>query len=337
MFYYILRRMISVVVMLFLITATTFMLFYASPIDPARYTCGKNCTPTILEGNRVALGYDQPVAVQYGKFVAGLVVGRDFPDNEALREANPEQVVHCAAPCLGYSPSQHRTINEMVGEAWPVSVSIAVGAFTLWILVGVGGGIIAALTKGRWPDRAIVGAALTGFSLPTFFVGLILLTFPAIKWGWVPIPDYVPFHESPIAWAQNLVLPWITLAFFYAASYVRLTRAYMIETLSEDYIRTAKAKGVRRSRVVFRHGLRATTTPLVTAAGLDLGGLLGGAIITESVFSMHGLGFLAVRSVTNMDLPTIVAMVMIVSAFVVIANMIVDVLYGFIDPRVKVA
>lgn len=337
MFYYILRRMISVVVMLFLITATTFMLFYASPIDPARYTCGKNCTPTILEGNRVALGYDQPVAVQYGKFVAGLVVGRDFPDNEALREANPEQVVHCAAPCLGYSPSQHRTINEMVGEAWPVSVSIAVGAFILWILVGVGGGIIAALTKGRWPDRAIVGAALTGFSLPTFFVGLILLTFPAIKWGWVPIPDYVPFHESPIAWAQNLVLPWITLAFFYAASYVRLTRAYMIETLSEDYIRTAKAKGVRRSRVVLRHGLRATTTPLVTAAGLDLGGLLGGAIITESVFSMHGLGFLAVRSVTNMDLPTIVAMVMIVSAFVVIANMIVDVLYGFIDPRVKVA
>lgn len=337
MFYYILRRMISVVVMLFLITATTFMLFYASPIDPARYTCGKNCTPTILEGNRVALGYDQPVAVQYGKFVAGLVVGRDFPDNEALREANPEQVVHCAAPCLGYSPSQHRTINEMVGEAWPVSVSIAVGAFILWILVGVGGGIIAALTKGRWPDRAIVGAALTGFSLPTFFVGLILLTFPAIKWGWVPIPDYVPFHESPIAWAQNLVLPWITLAFFYAASYVRLTRAYMIETLSEDYIRTAKAKGARRSRVVFRHGLRATTTPLVTAAGLDLGGLLGGAIITESVFSMHGLGFLAVRSVTNMDLPTIVAMVMIVSAFVVIANMIVDVLYGFIDPRVKVA
>jgi len=336
-FYYILRRMISVVVMLFLITATTFMLFYTSPIDPARYTCGKNCTPTILEGNRVALGYDQPVAVQYGKFVAGLVVGRDFPDNEALREANPEQVVHCAAPCLGYSPSQHRTINEMVGEAWPVSVSIAVGAFILWILVGVGGGIIAALTKGRWPDRAIVGAALTGFSLPTFFVGLILLTFPAIKWGWVPIPDYVPFHESPIAWAQNLVLPWITLAFFYAASYVRLTRAYMIETLSEDYIRTAKAKGVRRSRVVFRHGLRATTTPLVTAAGLDLGGLLGGAIITESVFSMHGLGFLAVRSVTNMDLPTIVAMVMIVSAFVVIANMIVDVLYGFIDPRVKVA
>lgn len=337
MVYYILRRLGAVVVMLFLITATTFMLFYASPIDPARYTCGKNCTPTILEGNRKALGYDQPVAVQYGKFVSGLVVGRDFPDNEELREANPEQVVHCAAPCLGYSPSQHRTINDMVSEAWPVSVSIAVGAFTLWVVFGVGGGILAALFKGRWPDRFIVGAALTGFSLPTFFVGLILLTFPAIKWGWVPIPNYVPFSQDPIAWAQNLILPWITLAFFYAASYVRLTRAYMIETMSEDYIRTARAKGVQRPAVVFRHGLRATATPLVTAAGLDLGALLGGAIITESVFSMHGLGFLAVRSVTNMDLPTIVALVMIVAAFVVIANMVVDIVYGFIDPRVKVS
>lgn len=337
MFYYILRRLASVIAMVFLITATTFALFYASPIDPARYTCGKNCTPTILEGNRKALGYDEPVLVQYGKFVSGLVVGRDFPNDDELRAARPEQVVPCPAPCLGYSPSQHRTINTMVGEAWPISLSIALGAFTLWMLIGVGGGIVAALNKGKWLDRGIVGSALVGFSLPTFFVGLVLLTFPAIKWGWVPIPNFVPFTESPLRWAQNLILPWITLAFFFAASYVRLTRAYMIETLSEDYIRTANAKGVARWPVIFRHGLRAALTPIVTAAGLDLGGLLGGAIITESVFSMHGLGYLAVRSVTNMDLPTIVAMVMIVSTFIVIANMVVDVLYGFIDPRVKVA
>jgi peptide/nickel transport system permease protein len=191
--------------------------------------------------------------------------------------------------------------------------------------------------KGRWPDRTIVGAALIGFSLPTFFVGLVLLTFVAIKWGLVPIPSYVPFFENPLGWAANLILPWITLAFFFAASYVRLTRAYMIETLSEDYIRTAKAKGVAKWAVIFRHGLRAVLTPIVTAAGLDLGGLLGGAIITESVFSLHGLGYLAVHSVTTSDLPTIVAMVMIVSSFIVIANMLVDVAYGFIDPRVKVA
>ncbi len=337
MFYYVLRRLASVVVMLFLITATTFALFFASPIDPARYTCGKNCTPAILEANRQALGYDQPVTVQYAKFVSGLVVGRDFPDNAELRASHPEQVVHCPAPCLGYSTTQHRPINDMVAEAWPISLSIAIGAFILWMVVGIGSGITAALNKGRWPDRSIVGAALVGFSLPTFFVGLILLTFPAIKWGWVPIPSYVPFAQDPAGWAANLILPWVTLACFFAASYVRLTRAYMIETMSEDYIRTANAKGVAKWAVILRHGLRSVLTPIVTAAGLDLGGLLGGAIITESVFSMHGLGYLAVHSVTYMDLPTIVAMVMIVSGFIVVANMLVDIAYGFIDPRVKIA
>jgi len=337
MFWFTVRRLVSVVAMIFLITATTFALFFASPIDPARYTCGKNCTPTILEGNRKSLGYDKPVLVQYSHFVSGLFVGREFPDNDELRASNPEQIVKCPAPCLGYSPSQHRTINEMVAEAWPISLSIAIGAFILWMIVGVGGGIIAALNKGKWQDRAIVGSALVGFSLPTFFVGLVLLTFVAIKWGLVPIPNYVPFTENPWAWAQNLILPWVTLAFFFAASYVRLTRAYMIETMSEDYIRTANAKGVAKWTVIFRHGLRAVLTPIVTAAGLDLGGLLGGAIITESVFSMHGLGYLAVHSVTTMDLPTIVALVMIVSTFIVLANMVVDIAYGFIDPRVKLS
>ena len=337
MFWFTLRRLVSVVAMVFLITATTFALFFASPIDPARYTCGKNCTPTILEGNRKSLGYDKPVVEQYTNFMAGLFVGRDFPDNEELKASNPEQIVRCPAPCLGYSPSQHRTINEMVAEAWPISLSIAIGAFILWMVIGVGGGIVAALNKGKWQDRGIVGSALIGFSLPTFFVGLVLLTFPAIKWGLVPIPSYVPFGTNPWKWAQNLILPWITLAFFFAASYVRLTRAYMIETMSEDYIRTANAKGVAKWAVIFRHGLRAVLTPIVTAAGLDLGGLLGGAIITESVFSMHGLGYLAVKSVTTMDLPTIVALVMIVSTFIVIANMVVDIAYGFIDPRVKLS
>lgn len=337
MFYYVLRRLISVVAMLLVITATTFALFFASPIDPARYTCGKNCTTSILEGNRKALGYDQPVVVQYGKFLQGLVVGRTFPDNAQLQAEHPEQNVACPAPCLGYSPSQHRTINEMVAEAWPITLSIAIGAFALWIVLGVGGGVIAAINKGKWQDRVIVGSALVGFSLPTFFVGLILLTFPAIKWGLVPIPSYVPFTENPALWAANLILPWLTLAFFFAASYVRLTRAYMIETMSEDYIRTARAKGVGTWAIIVRHGLRAALTPIVTAAGLDLGTLLGGAIITESVFAMHGLGFLAVRSVTTMDLPTIVALVLIVSAFIVIANMLVDIAYGLIDPRVKLA
>jgi peptide/nickel transport system permease protein len=334
-FYYIVRRVLSVVIMLLLITGTTFLLFFAGPEDPARYTCARNCTPAILEGNRKALGYDQPVYVQYGKFISGLFVGRDYPDNAQLRTDHPEQVVHCPAPCLGYSPTHNQTINAMVKTAWPVSLSIAIGAFVIWMIIGVGGGVTAALKRGRWPDRVIVGSALIGFSLPTFFIGLVLLTFPAIKWGWLPIPHYISFLKNPFEWAHNLVLPWLTLACIFAASYIRLTRAYMIETMSEDYIRTAMAKGQTRWRIILRHGLRAALTPIVTAAGLDLGGLLGGAIITESVFSMHGLGWTAVTSVTTMDLPVIVAMVLIVSTFIVVANMLVDIAYGFIDPRVK--
>jgi len=236
---------------------------------------------------------------------------------------------------MGYSPTTNQTINTLVATAWPVSLSIAIGAFVIWMIVGVGGGVLAALNRGRWPDRVIVGSALVGFSVPTFFIGLILLTFPAIKWGWVPIPHYFPFTKNPITWAVNLILPWLTLACIFAASYIRLTRAYMIETMSEDYIRTAMAKGQTRWRIILRHGLRAALTPIVTAAGLDLGGLLGGAIITESVFSMHGLGWTAVNAVTSMNLPVIVAMVLIVSTFIVIANMLVDIAYGFIDPRVK--
>jgi peptide/nickel transport system permease protein len=334
-FYYIVRRALSVVIMLFLITATTFLLFFAGPTDPARYTCARNCTPAILEGNRKALGYDQPVYVQYGKFISGLFVGRDYPDNAQLRADHPEQIVHCPAPCLGYSPTHNQTINTIVAKAWPVSLSIAIGAFIIWMVIGVGGGVIAALKRGRWPDRLIVGSALIGFSLPTFFIGLVLLTFPAIKWGWLPIPHYISFSKSPFEWAHNLVLPWLTLACIFAASYIRLTRAYMIETMSEDYIRTAMAKGQTKWRIILRHGLRAALTPIVTAAGLDLGGLLGGAIITESVFSLQGLGWTAIKSVTTMDLPVIVALVLIVSTFIVLANMLVDIAYGFIDPRVK--
>ncbi len=335
MFYYIVRRVLSVIVMLFLITATTFLIFFAGPQDPARYTCARNCSTAILEGNRKALGYDKPVYVQYGKFLSGLVVGRSYPDNEQLRKDHPEQIVPCPAPCLGYSPTHNQTVNAMVADAWPVSISIAIGAFVIWMILGVGGGVIAALNRGRWPDRIIVGSALIGFSLPTFFIGLVLLTFPAIKWGWLPVSRYVPFFDNPFEWAHNLILPWLTLACIFAASYIRLTRAYMIETMSEDYIRTALAKGQTKWRIIIRHGLRAALTPIVTAAGLDLGGLLGGAIITESVFSLHGLGFMSITAVTSMDLPVIVAMVLLVATFIVLANMFVDIAYGFIDPRVK--
>lgn len=337
MLFYVVRRLISVVVMLVVISMATFLLFFAAPEDPARLTCARNCTPQVIEGNRKALGFDKPIYVQYANFVKGLFVDRDYPDDPVQKERAPETVVTCEAPCLGYSIIKNESVTQVIARGLPVTASLALAAFVLWMIAGVTGGILAALNRGRFLDRAIVGLALVGFSLPTFFTGLILLTFVAIKWQIVPVPAFTPFTENPIAWAQGLVLPAITLALVYAATYVRLTRAYMLETMAEDYIRTARAKGIQERTVVRRHGLRAALTPIVTAAGLDFGGLLGGAVITEQVFNFQGLGWTAVRSIYETDLPVIVGIVIVASFFVVMANLIVDVLYGFIDPRVRLA
>ncbi len=337
MFFYITRRLISVVIMLVVISITTFLIFFASPEDPARLTCAKNCTPAVIEGNRKALGFDKPLPVQYANFLKGLFVARDFPDDPELKKTHPELVVTCAAPCLGYSKFKNQPVTDIIKEGLPVTASLALGAFILWMIFGITGGVVAALNRGKWPDRVIVGFSLVGFSLPSFFIGQILLSFVAIKWQLVPVPNYVSLTDNPLLWAQGIFLPSVTLAFIFAASYVRLTRAYMLETMSEDYIRTARAKGVKDWTVIRRHGLRAALTPIVTAAGLDLGGLLGGAIISEQVFNFQGLGWTAIRAITDTDLPVIVGIVIVASFFIVIANLVVDVLYGVIDPRVRLS
>jgi peptide/nickel transport system permease protein len=203
------------------------------------------------------------------------------------------------------------------------------------MLVGIGAGVIAATRRGSWVDRAIVSLALVGYSLPTFFVGLLLLTFVSIRWGWLTSPSYTPHSEDPVSWATGLFLPWVALAVVFAAGYIRLSRAYMIESLSEDYIRTARAKGAPESRVVLKHGLRAALTPIVTMAGLDLGGLLGGMVVTEQVFGLKGIGKLAIDAVTNVDLPVIVAVVLVAATAYILANLAVDLVYGVIDPRVR--
>ena len=337
MVFYIMRRMVAVVIMLLIISLTTFLVFFASPVDPASLTCAKNCTPAVIQANRVKLGFDKPIAVQYFDWIKGFFVTRYFPDDPELLQTHPELVYVCDAPCLGYSTVQTRSVTEIIKDGLPISASIGLSAFVLWIVVGVSFGIIAALNRGGFADRGLVGLSLVGYSLPSFFIGVLVLTFVAIKWQLWPIPQYVPFTDSPAQWASNLVLPAITLAAVFAASYVRLTRAYMLETMSEDYIRTARAKGVTERTVVRRHGLRAALTPIVTAAGLDLGGLLGGAIITEQVFSFHGLGWTQIQAVQNTDLPVIVATVVVAAFFIVLANLVVDVMYGVIDPRVRLA
>jgi peptide/nickel transport system permease protein len=335
MLYYIIRRSIAAVMMLVVISVVTFFMFYAAPTDPARLTCGKNCTPQSIAANRKALGLDKPVPVQYAAFVKGLFGARDFPDDPVFQKQNPDKVTHCPAPCLGYSVLESKLVTDIVKERLPVTVSITMGAFVLWIVFGVGFGIIAALRRGSIVDRGLVSISLVLYSFPAFFIALLMYNYLSTQWGLLPPPVYVSIFESPVQWFQGLLLPWISLASLFAAAYIRLTRAYMLETMGEDYLRTARAKGLKERTVIIKHTLRAALTPIVTVAGLDLGILLAGAAITESVFNFQGLGRAVVQSVTVFDLPVIVALVLVAAFFIVLANLVVDVLYGVIDPRVR--
>ncbi|GAA3684736.1 ABC transporter permease [Nocardioides ginsengisoli] len=345
---YVIRRIVAGVVMLLAMSMVTFLLFFASPVDPARYACGKSCSPVQREQARKSLGYPERgkgvwesnikgPAVMWVEFTKGLVAGRQFPADEALRKAAPDNVVNCSAPCLGYSTYSVRTVNSMVTEALPVTASIATFAVILWVFFGVLVGVLAAVTKGSFMDRGIVGSALFIYAFPSFFIGTFLLQYVSIKWNLYPLPTYTRIADGGVwTWFYNLLLPALTLALLYLASYARMTRAFVLESQTEDYIRTARAKGLKTPRILFKHSLRGALTPLVTMAGLDFASVLGGAIITESIFNFNGLGKLAVSANTNYDLPVLIAIVLVAGAFVITANIIVDILYAFIDPRVRV-
>lgn len=349
MFAYIIRRLFSGIVMLIVMSFVTMVLFFSSAVDPARVMCGKSCTPQRIELTRKAIGYNKPVITifpvggyhfpqgQWADFLGGVVKGRQYPADAALRKAAPELVTKCSAPCLGYSQITQQSVGPTLWQKLPVTASLAVAAFIMWMIIGVGMGIVSALFKGRIVDRAIVGTSLIFYAFPTFAIGIGLYVFLALKWHLVKIPAYTPISQGFSPWLQGLFLPALTLALVYIAGYVRLTRAFVLESLSEDYLRTAKAKGLAPRKILFKHTMRAALTPVVTAAGLDLGGLLGGAIITETIFNYDGLGKLAVLSNQQYDLPMIVGIVLVAATFVILANLIVDLLYALIDPRVKYA
>ena len=326
---YIVRRIIAMVLMLIVMSMIVFLLFAALPADPARLTCGQRCTPQVVEANRVRLGLDKPLHEQYGAFAKAIFVGRTYGSGSATFE--------CPAPCLGYSFNRGEDVTQLIKDTVPITMQLALGAFVLWILAGVSVGIVAALRRGKWQDRTIMGLSLVGYSFPSFFIGLLLVFFVQIKWGLIGFEGYVPIYEDPTAWFTGFILPWTALALIYAAFYARLTRNQMLETMGEDYIRTARAKGLPERTVIGKHGLRAGLTPIVTAAGLDLATLLGGAVITEAVFNLPGLGRLAIDSVTDADLPVITATVLVASTFIIVANLVVDILYAVIDPRVRLA
>lgn len=318
------------------LTFFTYVLFFAVPSDPAKQACGKNCNEEQIEQTRIALGYDKPWVNQWTDFLAGVVQGRQYPADEELRANNPNLVTDCEAPCMGFSFVNQQTVNTIIGNALPITASIALVAVVMWVTGGVLFGILAAMTKGSFLDRGLVGLTLIAYAFPSFFIGKFLITYVAIKWQLVDYPVYKTIADGGFfGWLTALFLPALTLALLYLAGYVRITRSYVLESLNEDYIRTAKAKGVKRRVLITKHALRAALTPLVTMVGLDFAGLMAGALITENIFAYNGLGVIAFQAYTADDLPTMVGLVILTGAFVIVANVIVDILYAVIDPRVR--
>ncbi|MFF8287666.1 ABC transporter permease [Streptomyces sp. NPDC016309] len=332
---YIIRRLIAAVILLLVVTAVTFGIFFILPklagqtVDQlAQQYIGKNPTPQDIEAVKKNLGLDNPVYVQYWDFIKGIVSGATYERGPAT--------VRCDMPCFGYSFKTNLEVWPELVDRLPVTISLAIGAAVLWLVSGIVVGVISALKPGSFFDRAAMGGALAGVSLPIFFTAqlfLLLFSYKLEIFG----RTYVPFTENPSQWANTLFLPWCSLALLYAAIYARLTRSGMLEAMSEDFIRTARAKGMRERRVVAKHGLRAALTPIVTVFGMDIGLLLGGAVITESVYSLHGIGEYAVQSIVANDLPPILGVTLLAAFFVVFLNLVVDLLYAVVDPRVRVS
>jgi peptide/nickel transport system permease protein len=334
---YIIRRLVGAVVLLFVISIVTFAIFFLVPrlagadadTLASRYV-GRSAGQEQIRLTAERLGFTDPLVVQYGRFVKGVVAGTTYDTGAS--------VVECPAPCLGYSFISQNPVREEIVDRLPVTMSLALGAAVIWLVGGVAVGVLSALRKGTVFDRTAMGLALAGVSLPIFFTGLLALSIFSYGLGWFPGgSSYTPITENPARWAYDLTLPWITLAFLYAAGYARLTRAGMLETMNEDYIRTARAKGLPERTVIVKHALRSTLTPIVTIFGLDLGLLLGGAILTESTFSLPGIGKYTVDAIASSDLPKILGVVLVASIFIVVANLVVDLVYAVVDPRVRLS
>ncbi len=311
------RRVLLALLVLWVVVTAVFCMYFVAPHDVARLIAGRQATPETVAAVTRRLGLDDPLPVQYLHFIGHLLRGD-----------------------LGYSYTSSAPVTALIGQALPVTVSLAVGGAILWLLIGVSAGVAAARRRGRLADRATTTAALVFYSLPTFLLGELLLLglfyrLHLVGFDLFPGGGFVPLTSDPLEWARHLLLPWLTLALVSAATYARLTRAAVLDVLGADFVRTARAKGASERRVDLHHVLRVALTPIATQFGLDLGTLLGGIVVTETVFGLPGLGQLMILSVEHKDLPTTIGLVVLATAFVVAANMVVDVLYVLIDPRVR--
>jgi len=315
---YVVRRILWGILLLFLVSALTFIFFYIFPTaNAAQLRAGRNASPAEIARLAHALGLDKPIYTQFFDYVKGVVLHFN----------------------LGYSYFSEEPVRTLIFNRLPATLSLTVGAVVLWIVLGIPVGIISAIKRGKLVDRAAMGTALVFVSMPVFWLGLIVLLLFATDIGQIPIfpgaNSYVGLTVSPVKWFESLILPWIVLAATQAAIYSRLLRGNLLEVMGEDYIRTARAKGLPERDVIFRHGLRSAITPVVTVLGIDIAGLLGGAVLTETVFSIHGIGLLNYNAISNGDLPVVQGTVLLAAMAVVVLNIIVDIGYAYLDPRVR--
>jgi peptide/nickel transport system permease protein len=333
---FIVRRLFAAVGLLLVVTLATFFIFYILPQwggeniqEMARQYVGRNTSPAALQGVIDRLGLDKPFFVQYFDYVKGIVSGTTY--------SNGTNLVQCNAPCLGYSFRNYTQVWPTILQYFPVTLSLALGGGVLWLGFGVISVVISAVRKGSFMDRFFMGISLTGVSLPVYFVGPLLALVLAYNNNILQVPSYTSITQSFGSWFAGLLIPWFALAFSYAALYTRLTRGGMLDAMNEDFTRTARAKGLSERKVVFKHALRAAIIPIVTIFGMDLGGVLGGAVLVEKSLSLNGIGSLAINSIGNQDFPTVMGITLFGAFFIIIANLIVDVLYASLDPRVRLS
>lgn len=320
-------RVLSMVIVLLVISFATFALFYLLPSDPARMSCGKPCTPESLAIARGFMGFDKPWVQQYLDFLGGMFTGRTFGSGSTM--------ITCPAPCFGYSFLQNASVTDLIVERMPVTFSLALGAAVIWLVAALLLGVFSALKRGTAFDRITMATTLAGVSAPAYLVGLLGILILGFTLNVVPVGGFVALTDNPVQWAWHLVLPWLVLAFINAAVYVRLTRSQMLDVLDEDYIRTARAVGLRERTVIGKHALRNVLLPVATVFAIDLGSLLGGAVITERVFAMPGLGGLLIDAVSQTDLPLLIGISMFSAVLVIFANFLADLFYGVLDPRAR--
>jgi peptide/nickel transport system permease protein len=332
MFRYLARRLIWAAVLFLVVTVVTYVIFFIVPANPARLAAGQRATPEKIKEAEHFLGLDRPVYVQYAKFLWRLM------------PVSFSGGIHAKVPDLGHSFTNRQSVDSVVGRAAPVTASLVFGGVVVWMLVAIPIGILSALRPRSLLDRVAMIFVLIGISAHPVWIGLIFAYVFGFKLGWTPITGYCNFFTPPLGecggpwpWMYHLILPWCTFAILFAALYVRMIRANVMEALTEEYVRTARAKGAPEWLVMRSHVLRNAMLPVVTMLGMDIGIALGGAIFTESIYSLPGLGQTVLQAVTNFDLPIVQGIVVFATCAIIFFNLIVDLLYAVIDPRIRLA